>query len=160
MPSRISAGLVIYRMRNGCIEVLLAHPGGPFFAHKDAGHWSIPKGEIEPEEDYLKTAIREVKEELGIDIDLEGPFFELGWIKQKGGKVVHAWAAEHDFDDSQPIQSMTFEVEWPPGSGKKQAFPEVDRAQFYPLAEAKAKIKETQMPLLDRLEELLKPSQK
>lgn len=155
MPSRISAGLAIYRIRNGQLEVFLAHPGGPFFIHKDAGHWTLPKGEIESGEEYLATAIREVQEEVGIEINPQSKFLELGSIRQKGGKIVHAWAVEQDWDDSMGPRSNTCEIQWPPGSGKVQSYPEVDRAQFFPLAEAKSKIKETQIPLLERLELLL-----
>jgi predicted NUDIX family NTP pyrophosphohydrolase len=155
MRSRISAGLVLYRIRNGQVEVFIAHPGGPFFAHKDDGHWTIPKGEIEPGEDYLATAIREVKEEVGINVDPNSQFIELGSIRQKGGKIVHAWGVEKDWDEKQPLKSADYEMEWPPGSGRCQSFPEVDRAQFFPIEEARVKIKETQIPLLDKLEKLL-----
>ncbi len=144
--------MVLYRIRNGQLEVLLAHPGGPFFVHKDEGHWTIPKGEIEPGEDYLTTALREFKEEVGIEIDPRSKFLELGSIRQKGGKIVHAWAVERDLDAATVFKSSTFEMEWPPGSGKIQRFPEVDRAQFFPMAEARWRIKETQTPLLDALE--------
>ena len=155
MRSRVSAGLVLYRIRNGGLEVFIAHPGGPFFAHKDDGHWTIPKGEIEPGEDYLATAIREVREEVGIEVNPLGDFLELGSIRQKGGKVVHAWGTQTEWDEGQPIQSNTYEMEWPPGTGRFQRFPEVDRAQFFPITEARQKIKETQIPLLDNLEKLL-----
>jgi predicted NUDIX family NTP pyrophosphohydrolase len=160
--ARTSAGLVMYRFRERRLEVFLAHPGGPFFARKDYGHWTIPKGEIGPAEDYLATAIREFKEEVCIQIDPRSHFLDLGSIRQKGGKVVHAWAVEQDWDDSRPFQSNTFTIEWPPGSGKFQEFPEVDRAQFFPIEEARKRIKATQTPLLDRLEALLKtqPSNK
>ena len=151
MQPRTSAGLVMYRIQNGQLEVLLAHPGGPFFTHKDEGHWTIPKGEIEPGEDYLTTALREFKEEVGIEIDPRSEFLELGSIRQKGGKIVHAWAVERDLDAATAFKSSTFEMEWPPGSGKIRHFPEVDRAQFFPMAEARCKIKETQTPLLDAL---------
>ena len=152
MRARISAGLVMYRLKGGGLEVFLAHPGGPFFAHKDDGHWTIPKGEIGPEEDYLATAIREFREEVGIDIDPNEHFIELGSIRQKGGKTVHAWGVERDWDDNRLFQSNMFSMEWPPGSGKSQEFPEVDRAKFFDTNEARRKIKESQIPLLDRLE--------
>lgn len=145
----------MYRLRNGHVEVFLAHPGGPFFARKDAGHWTIPKGEIETGEDNLAAAIREFREEVGIAVPPQSQFLELGSIRQKGGKIVHAWAVEQDGEDPQAVHSNTYEVEWPPGSGKLERYPEVDRAQFFSLAEAKRMIKETQIPLLDRLEELL-----
>lgn len=156
MRSRISAGLVMYRICNGALEVFLAHPGGPFFARKDAGHWTIPKGEIESDEDYLATAMREFKEEVGIEIDPKSKFIDLGSIRQKGGKTVHAWGVAGDCDDSAPCKSNCFTVEWPLGSGKFQEFPEVDRAQFFPIDQAKKKIKETQVPLLERLLAALK----
>ena len=151
MRSRVSAGLLMYRIRDGKLEVFLAHPGGPFFAHKDEGHWTIPKGEIEPNEEFLSTALREFKEEVGIEIDPRSEFIDLGSIRQKGGKTVHAWGVAGDCKDGQPCQSTTFEMEWPPGSNKFQKFPEVDRAQFFPIDKAKLKIKDTQIPLLERL---------
>src|SRR6266567_5882368 len=146
MRTKISAGLVMYRFKNGRLEIFLAHPGGPFFARKDAGHWTIPKGEIGPEEDYLATALREFKEEVCIEIDPRSDFLDLGSIRQKGGKTVHAWAIEQDCDDRRPFQSNTFSMEWPPGSGQFQTFPEVDRAKFFPIDEARQKIKESQIP--------------
>lgn len=151
MPQRVSAGLVLYRIRNQRLEVFLGHPGGPFFAHKDAGHWSIPKGEIEPGEDMIKTAIREVKEEIGIRIDYRSKFISLGSIRQKGGKIVHAWALERDEVAFDPNKSQTFRMEWPLHSGQFEAFPEIDRAGFFPWAEVIEKIKSTQVPLLERL---------
>jgi len=151
MPSRVSAGLVLYRIAQGRLEVLLAHPGGPLFARKDAGHWTIPKGEIHAGEDSLATAIREVAEETGIEVDPAGRFIDLGRVRQKGGKLVHAFGAESDWDDSRPIQSNSFEMEWPPRSGRRQSFPEVDRAGFFPLSLAREKIKAAQIPLLERL---------
>ncbi len=150
MPTRISAGLLMYRARGGRLQALLAHPGGPFFVHRDEGYWTIPKGEIDPGESMLATAIREFEEEVGIKACR--PFHELGSIRQKGGKIVHAWAVEGDWDDSMPVQSNTFEMEWPPGSGRQRAFAEVDQAKFFFLPEARLKIKETQRPFLDRLE--------
>jgi predicted NUDIX family NTP pyrophosphohydrolase len=148
--SRTSAGLLMYRTRDEQLQVLLAHPGGPIFAKKDEGHWSIPKGEIKSGEDLLAAAIREFKEETGITP--HGGFIELGAIKQKGGKIVHAWAFRGDLDASQPLQSNTFELEWPPGSGRTQSFPEIDRAGFFSIPEARKKLKETQHPFLDRLQ--------
>ncbi len=152
MRSRVSAGLVLYRVKNGRLEVFLAHPGGPFFAHKDEGHWTIPKGEIEPGEAFLATAIRECKEEVCIEIDPSSLFIDLGFIRQKGGKIVHAWGSLWEHDSAEPFKSNTFSMEWPPASGQFQSFPEVDQAQFFLIAEAKRKIKEAQIPLLDRLE--------
>ncbi len=145
----------MYRLRDGQLEVLLAHPGGPFFARKDAGHWTVPKGEIESGEDYLATAIREFKEEVGVEVAPGTRFLELGSIRQRGGKIGHAWAFEGDYDDSAPVKTSTFKMEWPPGSGQWQAFPEVDRLKFFPLAKARQMIKATQVPLLERLEQLL-----
>lgn len=152
MKKKISAGLVVYRFKNGALEVFVAHPGGPLFAHKDEGHWSIPKGEVEPGEELPATAIREFEEEIGVAIDPGSTFVSLGSILQKGGKRVHAWAVEQDWDDSQPIRSLSFSMEWPLASGQLQAFPEVDRAQFFSLAEARRKLKPAQCALIDRLE--------
>lgn len=148
----------MYRTRQGRLEVFLAHPGGPFFAHKDEGHWTIPKGEIEPGEELLAAALREFKEEIGLDLDPRGHFLDLGSIQQKGGKVVHAWAVAYHGSEPVPCHSCTFEMEWPPHSGKWQRFPEVDRAEFFAVAEAKRKIKPTQIPLLERLQALLEKS--
>ena len=145
----------MFRRRDGRIEVFIAHPGGPFFAAKDAGHWTIPKGEVEPDEDQLATAIREFKEETGITIDPKLAFIELGSILQKGGKTVHAWAVEQDCPDPYVCKSNVFKMQWPPNSGKWQSFPEVDRAEFFPIEEARLKLKETQRPLLDRLQAAL-----
>lgn len=148
--SKVSAGLLMYRIQDGNLQVLLAHPGGPFFRNKDYGSWSIPKGEIEPDEDVLGAAKREFEEEIGINP--EGPFIELAPMKQKGGKVVHAWAFEGDCDTS-AIVSNTFMMEWPPRSGKQSEFPEIDRAEFFDVAEAKRKINAAQVPLIDELVE-------
>ncbi|HEY0454881.1 MAG TPA: NUDIX domain-containing protein [Verrucomicrobiae bacterium] len=155
MRAKVSAGLLLFRFRNGALEIFLAHPGGPFFARKDDGHWTIPKGEIEGDEDFLATAIRECKEEVCIDIDPKAKFFDLGSIRQKGGKIVHAWGAELDLDKPPELKSNLFQMEWPPKSGKFDSFPEVDRAQFFPIQVARRKIKESQIPLIDRLESLL-----
>ncbi len=156
MRSRTSAGLLLYRLRQGQLEVFLAHPGGPFFARKDNGHWTIPKGEIESGEDFLATAIREFQEEIGLAIPPQSHFIELGSIQQKGGKIVYAWGVEQNCDDPITCKSNFFKMEWPIGSGKWQDFPEVDRAQFFPVAEARRKIKDTQIPLIERLEAALK----
>ncbi len=155
MRSKESAGLLLYRIKDKQLEVLLAHPGGPFFARKDHGHWTIPKGEIEPGEEFLATAIREFKEEIGLEIQPDSRFIPLGSIQQKGGKIVHAWAVEQRCGDPIVCKSNLFEMEWPMGSGKRQKFPEIDRAEFFPFAIAKSKIKDTQAPFLDRLKAAL-----
>ena len=142
----------MYRIRGEGIQVFLAHPGGPLFAYKDHGHWTIPKGEVDPgESDLLATAIREFQEEIGITPPAGAQFLPLGSIRQKGGKVVHAWAFCGEWPDHQPVKSNQFELEWPPGSGVMREFPEVDRAEFFDLAEARLRIKPTQIPLLDEL---------
>ncbi|HJN11105.1 MAG TPA: NUDIX domain-containing protein [Pirellulaceae bacterium] len=150
--SRVSAGLLMYRIDDGKLQVLLAHPGGPFFQNKDEGAWSIPKGEIEPDEDLLEAAQREFREETGVVPN--GPFAALKTVEQKGGKIVHAWAFEGDCDPS-AIVSNTFTMEWPPKSGQQKEFPEIDRAEFFDVATAKRKINAAQASLIDELEELL-----
>src|SRR6266481_5537086 len=152
MP-KISAGLLLYRIHNGALEFLLVHPGGPFWKNKDAGAWTIPKGEIADNEEPLTAAMREFEEELGIKPS--GPFTELTPIKQKGGKMVHAWAVAGDCDPPQ-IKSNTFSMEWPPKSGKQAEFPEVDRAEFFKLEDAKAKINPAQISLLEEAERRVK----
>jgi predicted NUDIX family NTP pyrophosphohydrolase len=147
MPKQ-SAGLLIYRRRNDRTEVFLVHPGGPFWQNKDAGAWSIPKGEFAPGEDPLEVAQRELQEETGFRV--AGPFLPLESIKQKGGKIVHAWAVGADFDSDQ-IQSNTFSMEWPPRSGKMREFPEVDRAAWFDFGTAAEKIIEAQQGLLKQL---------
>ena len=146
---RISAGLLLYRLRDGAPEVFLAHPGGPFFAKKENGHWTIPKGEPDEGEDLLAAAQREFGEETGFIPT--GPFVDLGTILQKGGKTVHAWACEGDMPEGHVHSCNTFSTEWPIGSGKFQAFPEIDKVCFFPIPQARLKLKETQLPLLDRL---------
>jgi len=146
---KTSAGLLLFRRRADAIEVLLVHPGGPLFAKKDSGAWSIPKGEIEPGEELLARAKREFEEETGIAP--RGEFFEIGSVKQKGGKVVHAWAFEGDVGENFRFRSNTFEMEWPSRSGRVQSFPEVDRAEFFPLETARGKINPAQAEFLDRL---------
>ena len=150
MP-RISAGLLMYRIRDGALQVLLAHPGGPLFRNRDDGAWSIPKGEIEPGEDLLAAAQREFEEETGVRP--EGPFVASAPVKQKGGKIVYAWAFEGDCDPA-TIKSNTFTMEWPPRSGRQMRFPEIDRAEFFDLETAKKKINSGQVPLLEELETL------
>jgi predicted NUDIX family NTP pyrophosphohydrolase len=143
-----SAGLLLHRRREGALEVLLAHPGGPLWAKRDLGAWSIPKGEIEGADDALAVAIREFREETGCDVS--GEFTELTPVRQAGGKVVQAWAIETDVDLS-AFTSNVFEMEWPPRSGKRQQFPEIDRAAWLELSGARRKILPGQLPLLDEL---------
>jgi predicted NUDIX family NTP pyrophosphohydrolase len=149
-----SAGIVAYRIRNEKVEVLLTHLGGPFWKHKDAGAWSIPKGEIEPGEDALACAKREFEEETGLKPT--GNFVELQPVKLKSGKLVMAWAVEGDLDLRQ-FKSNSFTMEWPPRSGKMQEFPEVDGVAFFELGEAQIKINPGQVPLLKELA-ALRPS--
>jgi predicted NUDIX family NTP pyrophosphohydrolase len=145
MP-RLSAGLLMYRIKDGVVEVLLAHPGGPYFQNKDDGAWSIPKGEPETDEDLLAAAQREFTEETGVQP--VGPFAPLKPIQQKGGKIVHAWTFKGDCDPA-ALKSNTFTIEWPPKSGRQREFPEIDRAAFFDLATARKKIKAGQEALLD-----------
>jgi predicted NUDIX family NTP pyrophosphohydrolase len=149
--SRISAGLLMFRRRKNKLEVLLAHPGGPFHVHKDDGAWTIPKGEAAPGEDLLTRAQIEFEEEVGCRPENVRRWIELGWIQQKGGKIVHAWAFEGDLPESFECKSNMFELEWPPRSGKYQMFPEVDQARFFSEKKARRKLKPTQVPFLDRL---------
>jgi predicted NUDIX family NTP pyrophosphohydrolase len=148
-----SAGILLYRRGADGIEVLLVHPGGPFWQRKDMGAWSIPKGEVGDGEDELERALREFEEETGTALP-PGELVELGAIRQRGGKTVTAWAAAGDLDPAQ-VRSNTFELEWPPRSGRTQAFPEIDRAEWFPLAAARAKLNPAQAELIDRLEALL-----
>jgi predicted NUDIX family NTP pyrophosphohydrolase len=147
--TRVSAGLLMFRRTRGGLEVLLAHPGGPFWARKDEGAWTIPKGEATVAEDLLSRAKIEFEEELGIRP--AGKLIELGSIKQKAGKVVHAWAFEGDLPLSFELKSNTFEMEWPLRSGKMKQFPEIDRAEFFPEDIARQKINPAQIAFLDRL---------
>jgi predicted NUDIX family NTP pyrophosphohydrolase len=147
-----SAGLLLYRIRHAAIEVLLVHPGGPYWKTKDDGAWSIPKGEFSPAEDPLAAARREFFEETGVAI--EGDLRALKPIQQPGGKIVHAWAVEGDLDPT-TIVSNSFEIEWPPRSGRLQSFPEIDRAAWFALPEATRKILRGQVPLLEELAQML-----
>ena len=147
MPKQ-SAGLLLHRRAGRQLEVFLVHPGGPFLGKKDAGAWSLPKGEIGADEDPLATARRELTEETGLVVD--GPFRPLGSIRQAGGKVVHAWAATADCDPAK-ITSNTFSLEWPPRSGQFREFPEVDRAGWFSPELAAEKINPAQAPLIARL---------
>lgn len=157
--SKISAGLLMYRIRSGALEVFLAHPGGPFFHKKDEGYWGIPKGLIDSGEDSLKAAIREFQEETGLAPD--GEFHPLGEITQKSGKRVHAWGFAGDWPQGKKPEGNTFMMEWPPKSGRqrraspkaghKQEFPEIDRAEFFSIPDAQKKMIEAQQPFLERL---------
>ena len=147
---RISAGLLMYRTRANKVEFLLVHPGGPFWRNKDAGAWTIPKGEIEPSEEALAAAKREFEEELGVKP--AGLFIELAPIQQKGGKIIHAWAFEGEADPDR-ISSNVFSMEWPPHSGRLQEFPEVDRAAWFDLETAKSKINSAQIALLEEAQQ-------
>jgi len=149
VPAR-SAGLLLHRTRNGTREVLLVHPGGPFWASRDAGAWSIPKGEVEAGEEPRDTARREFEEELGLPAPPAAALEPLGEVRQRAGKVVEAWAAEHDLDPEGTVPG-TFELEWPPRSGRRASFPEVDRAAWFGLAEARMKLNPAQVALLDAL---------
>lgn len=151
MP-KISAGILLYRLNNSDPEVLLVHPGGPFWKKKDKGTWSIPKGEIEPNEDLLQAAIRETEQETGIKS--QGKFIALSPLKQKSGKIIHAWALQGNFEPSD-FKSNAFEIEWPPKSGKKKAFPEVNETSWFSIAEAKLKIVPGQIPFITELENLI-----
>lgn len=150
MPAT-SAGILLYRGAAEATEVLLVHPGGPLWAKKDLGVWSIPKGEVDAGEEPRATALRELAEELGSPPEpLTDELIELGSVRQKSGKVVHCWAAEADFDPA-TLRSNTFAIEWPPRSGRQQEFPEVDRAEWFAREQAVAKINPAQVELLDRL---------
>jgi predicted NUDIX family NTP pyrophosphohydrolase len=155
MATKRSAGILLFRGEGDAARFLLVHPGGPFWAKKDLGAWSIPKGQIESEEEPRACAIREMEEELGpapsLDLD---ELIELGSIRQRAGKVVEAWGAEGDFDPG-ALDSNTFSMEWPPRSGKEREFPEVDRAEWFDLATAREKIIPAQAEFLDRLLEVL-----
>lgn len=149
-----SAGLMMFRRRQGHLEVLLVHPGGPFYKNKDEGAWTFPRGEVEPGEDLEAAARREFQEETGhVAV---GRLVPLGSIKQKSGKTVYAWAFEGDLDPA-TVKSNPFTMEWPPKSGKQTEFPEIDRAAFFDLASARLKIRPDELPLLQKLNESLVP---
>jgi predicted NUDIX family NTP pyrophosphohydrolase len=146
-----SAGILLFRRAGEAVEVLLVHPGGPYWARKDLGAWSIPKGLVEEGEEPLQCALRELEEELGSSFSFPAEeLIELGSVRQKAGKVVHCWAAEGDFDPAD-LSSNTFSMEWPPRSGSEREFPEVDRAEWFGLEEARRKIIAAQGDFLDRL---------
>lgn len=151
MPKQ-SAGILLYRFRNEIPEVLLVHPGGPFWAKKDTGVWSIPKGEIEENEDPFAAAKRETTEETGINLATldASPFIELSPVKIKSGKIIFTWAVEGDFDTNK-IKSNSFEMEWPPKSGQKKQFPEADKAGWFSIEEAKIKVNKGQVAILEEL---------
>lgn len=152
MPKR-SAGILMYRTCNQRLELFLVHPGGPFWARKDEGAWSIPKGEYSDDEDPLKAATREFEEETGFEA--VGEMLELTAIKQQGGKIVRAWAVEGDCDAT-AIKSNTFSMEWPPRSGKSREFPEIDRAEWFDVKQAREKILKGQIGLIEELQVILK----
>ncbi|MBX3733683.1 MAG: NUDIX domain-containing protein [Verrucomicrobiae bacterium] len=145
----------MYRCRGGRLEVFLARPGGPWFPHRNHDIWTIPKGEVERGENLLEAAIREFREEVGLEP--HGPYHELGSVRQRGGKTVHAWAFEGDWDEREPIRSAQVEVEWPAGSGQWSVWPEIERAAFFPMPQAREHMKVAQQPFLDRLA-ALRPS--
>ncbi len=152
----VSAGILLYRRRVEAVEVLLAHPGGPFWANRDEGAWSLPKGEAGEDEDYLEVARREFEEEIGVALRCDDPL-SLGSVTQKSGKVVFGWACEGDLD---PVRqrSNTFTMEWPPRSGRSQEFPEVDRVAWFSVSIARRKLNPAQAAFVDRLVELLAES--
>ncbi|MES2267138.1 MAG: NUDIX domain-containing protein [Bacteroidota bacterium] len=147
-----SAGILLYKLTDGSLKVFLVHPGGPFFRKKDDGAWSVPKGEYLEDENPLAAAQREFEEEVGKTVT--GNFIKLQPVKQKSGKVVHAWAVEGDIDHTN-IVSNTFEIEWPPKSGKRASFPEIDRAGWFTIDEARVKIIPGQVRLIEELVELI-----
>lgn len=155
MVAKHSAGILLFRRTRPELEVLLVHPGGPFWSRKDDGAWFIPKGEIQPGEAAQAAARREFQEELGTELP-PAELLALGSVKNKSGKLIEAWAVEGDFDPN-ALQSNTFSLEWPPRSGKLREFPEVDRAAFFSLTEAQRKLHQAELPLLTRLEQLLRP---
>ena len=149
MAKKNSAGILLYRLGRSTLEVFLVHPGGPFWRNKDAGAWSIPKGEFDEDENPLKAAKREFQEETGCSV--EGEFIELAPLQQPGGKVVYAWAVEGECQ-AESIKSNTFSLEWPPRSGKRQEFPEVDKARWFTLEVAKQKVLPGQVGFLHELQ--------
>ncbi|MEM6293599.1 MAG: NUDIX domain-containing protein [Myxococcota bacterium] len=148
MP-KVSAGLLMCRRRDAGLQFLLAHPGGPYFSRKDAGAWTMPKGAIEEGETPMQAARREFREETGFD-PTDGPFVELGQIRQKSGKIVHGWAFFGDADPSK-LRSERYEIEWPPRSGRRRSFPEVDRVAFFGAQMARVKMIAAQVPFIERM---------
>jgi predicted NUDIX family NTP pyrophosphohydrolase len=153
---RTSVGILLWRSRDGRLEVLLAHPGGPAWAKKDLGHWTIPKGEVEPGEELVAVARREFAEETGHEVPNHS-LIDLGEITQKSGKLVLGWAVQGDLDPSTAL-SNTYTMEWPPQSGVVETFPEIDRVEWFALDEARRKLKPAQVPFLDRLQAALTPN--
>lgn len=153
MPPPLSAGILLFRQRGGKVEVLLAHPGGPFWRSKDVGAWMIPKGAIEPGETSAEAAAREFEEELGAPVTAVP--FRLCTIRQKGGKIVEVFAAEGEFDPDR-LSSFEFEMEWPPRSGERARFPEIDKARWMDLQQARERLLPSQLPILEALEEKLR----
>jgi len=151
--AKTSAGMILFRVRDAELQVLLVHPGGPFWKKKDDGAWFVPKGEVEVGEEVLDAAKREFQEETGISP--RGEFLALGSVKQKSGKTIFAWAFEGDCDPAK-IKSNTFTIEWPPKSGRVAEFPEIDRADFFTLAQAKIKMHPVEFPFVERLHEILR----
>lgn len=151
--TRVSAGLLMFRRKSGAMELLLVHPGGPFWKNKDDGAWTIPKGEAANGEDLLRRAQIEFEEELGIKPS--GDWIPLDSIKQAGGKTVYGWAFEGDLPENFVLKSNTFEIEWPPGSGKMKEFAEIDRAEFFTEKIARSKINPAQIPFFDRLRDTI-----
>ncbi|MDT8903493.1 NUDIX domain-containing protein [Anaeroselena agilis] len=154
--NKVSAGLMMFRRRGGTLEIFLAHPGGPYLKNKDWGYWGIPKGEIESGEELLAAAVREFAEETGLTA--AGDFMPLGSVVQASGKVVHAWAFEGDWEEERVPASNLFPLEWPPGSGRQQWFPEIDQAAFFPVPLAMRKINRAQGEFIVRLQTLLAKS--
>jgi predicted NUDIX family NTP pyrophosphohydrolase len=156
MTRKVSAGILLYRYQDGGLEVLLAHPGGPFFANRDAGHWTIPKGEPGENDELTAAAAREFEEETGhalasVALDPAAPPLDLGSVVQASGKRVHCWAVEGDLDPATST-SNTFEMPWPPGSTRLRTFPEIDRVAWFPMPEARRRANPSQAELIDRLE--------
>jgi predicted NUDIX family NTP pyrophosphohydrolase len=154
MSKKISSGILLYRVVENNLLVFLAHPGGPFFNNKNEGYWGIPKGEIQDGEDFLACALREVKEEIGLNVENKN-MIPLGLIIQKGGKTVYAWASEQKEDFKVDTSGSMVEMQWPPASGKQIKFPEIGKAELFSVPEAKRIIKSTQMPFIERLEDYL-----
>ena len=157
MVKKTSAGLLMYRLKDKELEVFLAHPGGPYLKNKDLGYWGIPKGEVEEKESYLAAAVREFHEETGLEA--QGDFLPLGSVVLSSGKTVFAWAFQGDWDESSPLKSNLFPLEWPPHSGKQAWYPEIDKAAFFSVSVARQKMNSAQAEFIDRLETALQLNQ-